>query len=244
MTGAATRAVRNDIARKPANSAEKASARPRANGRARQIQASAADSAASSAGSQMTGSRSAARLSATPPIAATGSQRKNRRSSASRASAAANAARQSGAHAETRVSPAAADRTPACERDVMPFSQPYVGCGRKVLGRGFNARAAGVRGGPNCGHARLAGHEGQCKTIQRGDDRWRRPQIGAAPSPGVRLHGSAQGGRPWIGWAARVGSTCSNPKEVGDGRHFEGSGRIESQLGRRGVGSRRGEPRH
>jgi hypothetical protein len=47
-------------------------------------------------------------LSATPPIAATGIQRKKRRSSTSRANAPANAFRQSGAHAKTRVSPAAA----------------------------------------------------------------------------------------------------------------------------------------
>ena len=59
-----------------------------------------------------TGSRSAARLSATPPIAATGIQRKNRRSSTSRAERLANAPRQSGAHAAARVRPAAADRAP------------------------------------------------------------------------------------------------------------------------------------
>ena len=102
-TGAATRAVRSDIERKPANSAAKASERPRANGRARETHASAANSAVMSAGSQRTGSRSAARLSATPPIAATGIQRKKRRSSTSRASAPENAPRQSGAHAAARV---------------------------------------------------------------------------------------------------------------------------------------------
>ena len=111
-TGAATRAVRSDIDRKPANSAASASDRPRANGLARDIHASAANRAVRSAGSHRTGSRSAARLSATPPIAATGIQRKKRRSSTSRANAPANAPRQSGAHAEARVSPAAADITP------------------------------------------------------------------------------------------------------------------------------------
>ena len=96
-TGAATRAVRSDIARNPAERAASASERPNATGRARETQASAEKTAVSAAGSQRTGSRSAARLSATPPIAATGSQRKNRRSSTSRASAPAKAARQSGA---------------------------------------------------------------------------------------------------------------------------------------------------
>jgi hypothetical protein len=52
-------------------------------------------------------------LSATPPIAATGSQRKKRRSSTSRASALKNARRQSGAHAAARAKPAAAMRAPA-----------------------------------------------------------------------------------------------------------------------------------
>src|SRR5271165_794089 len=111
-TGAAIRAVRNDIERKPANSAAIASERPRANGRARTVHARAANSAVMSAGSHRTGSRSAAKLSATPPIAATGIQRKKRRSSASRVSAPLNAPYQSGAHAAARVNPAAAVRTP------------------------------------------------------------------------------------------------------------------------------------
>src|SRR6185437_14590728 len=110
--GAATRAVRSDIDRKPANKAAIASDNPRASGLARDTQASAPKSAIISAGSQRTGSRSAARLSATPPIAATGSHKKKRRSSASRASAFKNAPRQSGAHAAARVQPAAADNTP------------------------------------------------------------------------------------------------------------------------------------
>ena len=58
-TGAATLAVRNDIDRKPATSAAKASDTPRAKGRARDIQASAPNSARSSAGIHRTGSRSA-----------------------------------------------------------------------------------------------------------------------------------------------------------------------------------------
>ncbi len=132
MTGAATRAVRKDIARNPPKSAAKASDRPSANGRARQDQATAANSVVSRAGSQSTGSRSAARLSATPPIAATGIQRKNRRSSASRASASAKAPRQSSRHSEMRVSPAAAEKMPMCERDVMPLSQPYVAFGKNL----------------------------------------------------------------------------------------------------------------
>ena len=111
-TGAATRAVRSDIDKKPANSAAIASERPRASGRARQNHASAAKSAVISAGSHRTGSRSAARLSATPPIAATGIHKKKRRCSTSRASAAENALRQSGAHAAARVQPAAAARAP------------------------------------------------------------------------------------------------------------------------------------
>jgi hypothetical protein len=111
-TGAATRAVRSDIDKKPENSAATASDRPSAKGRARQNHASAAERAIISAGSHRTGSRSAARLSATPPIAATGIHKKKRRSSTSRASARKNAPRQSGAHAATRVRPAAAARAP------------------------------------------------------------------------------------------------------------------------------------
>ena len=111
-TGAATRAVRSDIDKKPANNAAIASESPRARGRARENHASAAKTAIISAGSQSTGSRSAARLSATPPIAATGIHKKKRRSSTSRASALENAPRQSGAHAAARVKPAAADKTP------------------------------------------------------------------------------------------------------------------------------------
>ena len=111
-TGAATRAVRSDIDRKPANSAARPSETPRATGRARDIHAKPANSAVNSAGSHKDGSWSAARLSATPPIAATGSQRKKRRSSTSRASALKNAPRQSGAHAAARAKPAAAARAP------------------------------------------------------------------------------------------------------------------------------------
>jgi hypothetical protein len=111
-TGAATRAVRSDIDKKPANSAAIASERPRATGRARETHASAAKRAVISAGSHMTGSRSADRLSATPPIAATGIHKKKRRCSTSRASAVENAPRQSGAHTAARVQPAAADKTP------------------------------------------------------------------------------------------------------------------------------------
>ena len=111
-TGAATRAVRSDIDRKPANKAAMASERPRASGRARQNHASVVKTAIISAGSHRTGSRSADRLSATPPIAATGIHKKKRRSSTSRASARENAPRQSGAHAAARVQPAAAARAP------------------------------------------------------------------------------------------------------------------------------------
>ena len=111
-TGAATRAVRSDIDRKPANSAAIARERPRARGRARENHASVAKRAVISAGSHRTGSRSAARLSATPPIAATGIHKKKRRSSTSRVSARENAPRQSGAHAAARVQPAAAARAP------------------------------------------------------------------------------------------------------------------------------------
>ncbi len=111
-TGAATRAVRSDIERKPANSAARPSERPRARGRARETHASVAKSAVISAGSHSTGSRSAARLSATPPIAATGIHKKKRRSSTSRASARESAPRQSGAHAAARVRPAAEARAP------------------------------------------------------------------------------------------------------------------------------------
>ena len=82
-TGAATRAVRNDIDRNPANRAAMASESPRARGLARENHASVAKRAVISAGSHMTGSRSAARLSATPPSAATGIHKKKRRSSTS-----------------------------------------------------------------------------------------------------------------------------------------------------------------
>src|SRR5208283_75967 len=95
-----------------ANTAASASDRPSATGRARESQARPAKRAVSPAGSQRTGSESAVRLSATPPMPMTGSQRKNRRSSTSRASAPAKAFRQSGAGAAARESPAAA-RTPA-----------------------------------------------------------------------------------------------------------------------------------
>ena len=105
-TGAATRAVRSDIDRKPANRARKRERRRRARRAARARDRRAPRRrAVSAAGSHSAGSRSAARLSATPPMAATGSHRKNRRSSTSRASAPAKAARQSGAHAAARESP-------------------------------------------------------------------------------------------------------------------------------------------
>ena len=77
----------------------------------------------SSAGSHKTGSRSAARLSATPPIAATGIHRKNRRPSISFASAAANSARQSGARAAAaRGAALAPASTPVRARVVMAAS--------------------------------------------------------------------------------------------------------------------------
>src|SRR5271165_3978334 len=110
-TGAATRAVRSDIARKPANRAATASDSPSAKGRAREKKARAPKRTLRPAGSQRTGSRSAPRLSATPPIAATGSQRKKRRSSTSRASAPAKALRQSGAQEAARLRAAVPDRT-------------------------------------------------------------------------------------------------------------------------------------
>ena len=121
-TGAATRAVRSDIDRKPANNAAIASERPRARGRARQNHASVAKTAIINAGSHRTGSRSADRLSATPPIAATGIHKKKRRSSTSRVSARENAPRQSGAHAAARVQPAAAARAPVRAGVAIPES--------------------------------------------------------------------------------------------------------------------------
>ena len=111
-TGASTRAVRSDIARNPAKRAANPSETPSATGRAREAKASVKKSAVSAAGSQRTGSRSAERLSATPPMPRTGNQRKKRRSSTSRATARARAARQSGAKTIARDKRAAA-RTPA-----------------------------------------------------------------------------------------------------------------------------------
>jgi hypothetical protein len=55
-TGAATRAVRSDIDRKPANSAARPSGTPRATGRLRDAHASAANTAVRSAGSHKDGS--------------------------------------------------------------------------------------------------------------------------------------------------------------------------------------------
>src|SRR6516164_9078564 len=142
-TGAATRAVRNDIERKPANTEAIASETPRANGRARMIHASAANSAVMSAGSHRTGSRSAARLSATPPIAATGIHRKKRRSSASRASAPANAPRQSGAHVAARVNPAATVRTPVRGREAIEGHDKH-GAGREERAAGLAKNGAAI----------------------------------------------------------------------------------------------------
>ena len=78
---------------------------PSATGRALQNHASAAHTVTSAAGNHKTGSRSAARLSATPPMAATGIHRKKRRLSISSVSAAENSARQSGAHIAGRTTP-------------------------------------------------------------------------------------------------------------------------------------------
>ena len=119
-----------------------ASERPRARGRARENHASAAKRAVISAGSHRTGSRSAARLSATPPIAATGIHKKKRRSSTSRASALENAPRQSGAHAAARVQPAAAERAPV-RAGVAIWGETNA---RLTLGKGADRRS---RGGPS-----------------------------------------------------------------------------------------------
>ncbi len=81
-------------------------------GRARQNHASAPKRAIIKAGSHRTGSRSAARLAATPPIPATGIHRKKRRSSTSRARAFGERAAPVRRPAAARVKPAAAARAP------------------------------------------------------------------------------------------------------------------------------------
>ena len=112
--GASTRAVRSDIDRKPAHSAasaEREAARERP--RAADPGEAGEEPRSARAGSHSTGSRSAARLSATPPIAATGIHRKKRRSSTSRASAPGEGLAPVRRVVRRAREPAAADRTPA-----------------------------------------------------------------------------------------------------------------------------------
>ena len=114
------RCVAQPIARKPALSAATPSSMPRATGRRRSRKASASAAATIIAGGVSAGSVVAARLSATPPMAAIGNQRKNRRSSASRASAAAIWARRGGAQRTPRTRfPAPAPTCVPSSRDML-----------------------------------------------------------------------------------------------------------------------------